>query len=399
MRLTITAACLALLGATSALAGGGFGLASGVAKQHARTARPAVAASTPTVTVPACTDAPLSVSLIDPALPFHIEPLGHLAPSPHTFPTDHTYFQMNKSTSDTSSFSIYAPADITITAVVATTLLNAVPPTTDYGFDFVPCPGLLGRTGHIRTLSPDVLSAIGPITDCTDSGGIRTCTKNVSVPEPAGHVVGTQTGVAGNTIVGMDFGLFDFNKPALAFLSPERRSDYQNHIVCPYDSFQEPLRSNLEARFARYDGAPRTTPPLCGTAMQDLASTAQGNWYLKGTPHALGVTDDNQLALVHDNIFPSTAVFSVGVSVTGSALPSGLYVFNPLPAGFVNRDFPAVSADTNVYCYDSFSQFPGTDVILLQMPTSITLKIERQSLAACGGGPWTLTPAATEFER
>lgn len=380
-----------------------FGLAGNVANQQSKVTSPPVAVSTgnsPTTNLPACAEAPLSVSLMDVNLPFHIEPLGHLAPTPHTFPTDHTYFQLNKSTDDTSSYNIYAPARIKIQSVVATTFVNQVPPTTDYGLDFVPCSGMLGRLGHIRTLTSELLAAIGPLTNCTSPvAGLQECTNSNSAMLEAGQVIGMTTGLAGNSIVGLDFGLYDFNTAALPFISPERRSDYVLHTVCPYDSFAEPLRSNLEARFARYDGVPRTEAPLCGTAMQDSPGTAQGNWYVAGTPHTLGVTDDAQLALVHDNIYPSTGVFSVGNSVTGSVLPAGLYYFSPQSSGLINRDFPAVSADTHVYCYDSFSNFLNNDVILIQMPTSATLRIERQSLSGCGSGPWTLTAAATDFER
>jgi hypothetical protein len=385
-----------------ATAGSHIGMASSVGKR-ASALNEAVKTRQPTpdsIENPsACAADPLSVPLIDLALPFHIEPLGHLAPPPHTFPTDHTYFQMNKSTDDTSSFNIYAPGQIKVTTVVQTTLLNATPPSTDYGIDFVPCSGILGRLGHVRNLGTDLAAALGPFTDCSTANGIQTCTKVVSISQEAGQVIGIQTGTTGSSLVGMDFGLFDFNKPAQSFISPERRSDYQNHIVCPYDYFAEPIRSNLEARFSRYDGLPRTVVPLCGEANQDLPGTAQGNWYPKGTPHTLGRWEDNSLALVHDNVIPSTGIFSVGLGVSASSLPANLYAFSPQPSGLVNRDFKDVTSDNNVYCYDSFTNFVPSNVILIKMPTSSTLLIERQNIADCSGGGWALTSSATEFER
>jgi len=51
----------------------------------------------------------------------------------------------------------------------------------------------------------------------------------------------------------------------------------------------------------------------CGSVMQDIPGTAQGNWFLSGIKETY--TEDPHHALVCSNIRPGNAVLSVGNSV------------------------------------------------------------------------------------
>jgi len=137
--------------------------------------------------------------------------------------------------------------------------------------------------------------------------------------------------------------------------------------------------------------------------MQDLPGTPQGNWYLFGTGNYPDTfPKDQHLALVRDNIHPSRGVFSVGTSIPG--LRPDVYHFNPQTTGRVNLDFSQVTADGNVYCYDSLYHYWGEQSspahsILLQLTSETILRIENQYTAGCGTGPWAFQSNFADFER
>jgi hypothetical protein len=134
----------------------------------------------------------------------------------------------------------------------------------------------------------------------------------------------------------------------------------------------------------------RTVEPLCGTIKQDVAATAQGRWFLSGTS-GTSWQEDHQLSLIHHNVDHAQGLFSVGDSI--SSLSTGTYSFTPTFSSYVNRDFDEVTADGQIYCYNT-----STKVILVQLLTNTTLRIESQELGSCGSGPWSFSNY-TDFER
>ncbi len=349
---------------------------------------------------PVCTDAPYTVSPLDLTNGFNLEPLGHLAPYSHTLPTEHIYFLIVKSSADTTSYDVRAPADILITRVSSSELLFSTPTYKDYSIYYDACRGVNGYFHHVLHLSADLEAKLGNVDrNCSvySDGSARVCNTDTAILVNAGDVIGNTVGRVGSNLVGVDFGTHDYRKAPLAFADPSRKGADQLHTVCPVDYFPESLRVQMEARLGTYDGSVhRTAAPVCGEYNQDIAGSAQGNWYVNGTPPGPVQQENATLALVHDNVDPTRGVLSVGQSVTASGLSSGPYYFTPSSMGLVNRDFGGVR-DTDTYCYES----PGliSAVILIQMPNSTTLKIERQGLASCGAGPWSLTSNATTFVR
>jgi hypothetical protein len=94
-------------------------------------------------------------------------------------------------------------------------------------------------------------------------------------------------------------------------------------------------------------------------------------------------------------------VFSVGTSMNRSGLPPSPYFFRPTTTGDINREFKGVTPDGGIHCYDAFDpmQFPPV-VVLLQLPTATSLRMERVIAASCAAArPWAFTAKATEFER
>ncbi len=384
----------------SAVAGLKFGLGAAAAEQAAAAIEAAETEAAAT-RLPACTETPYTVSPLALSDNFNIEGLGHIAPYSHTLPTEHVYFIIQKSTEDATSYDVYAPANLVITRIVKTETLIGTPHITDYSYYFDVCSGMNGYFHHVALLSGKLESSTGGVNNnCSDSsdGYYRNCTADTSIHVSSGEVIGYSVGRLGSSLVGLDFGTHDLRTPPLPFANPSRKGTDQLHTVCPVDYFGGDLRSSLRALLGSYNGMPlRTIEPVCGEYNQDISGKAQGNWYVEGTPPGPVRVEYETLALVHDNADPTRGVISVGQSVTARGLSSGPYYFTPATSGLVNRDFNGVTLDGNVYCYES----PGlvSAVILLQMPTATTLHIERQAIANCGSGPWSITSSATTFVR
>ncbi|MBI4369876.1 MAG: hypothetical protein HY547_06580 [Elusimicrobia bacterium] len=317
-------------------------------------------------------------------------PLGNLNPTGHTFPTRHHYFCNLFNATAT----VYFPGNVRVTSLVSSENLSSG--TKDYSIYFAPCKEVGSYYFHIAALSTSLANQAGDFDNCSTytTGGqnYRRCDKAVSIDVNAGDTAGTV-----KYQVCFDLGTRDSRITPLAFASPARYTASSDglddlHVVCAVNYFSEAVKSSLESRLGNWDGTiQRSSAPICGTSMQDVVNTAQGNWfYSEG-----GSGEDPHLALVHDNVLPSTAVFSVGNSM--SSLASGMYQLNPSGSGLVNRDFNEVTADGNIYCYQAVNLL--NSIILIQLTDNTTLKIESQSAAACGSGPWAFTSAATTFLR
>lgn len=324
-------------------------------------------------------------------------PLGTLNPSGHTFPTDHIYFYIRLAdpsggSGGPASVDVYAPGDVRITEVSAAEHLSADPSYTDYTITFYPCTELHAYFGHVQSLSSSLSAQVGSLTDNCETystGGedFRSCSKVVSIDVTAGTLLGT-TGRTGQ--LALDFGAYDSRITPAGFVNQARFTSSYPYAVCPVDYFSTSLKSALEARFSSYTGATqRTVAPVCGEVGQDVSGTAQGLWFL---PNTATYPEDPHLALAHDNVTPSIAVFSVGTSLTG--VSSGTYTFTPASSGAVNRDFSDVTFDGNRYCYETDEGV----VFMLQLASSTTLHIQKLDQSNCDNIP-DFDSSTVTFER
>ncbi|MBI4238631.1 MAG: hypothetical protein HY696_09495 [Deltaproteobacteria bacterium] len=357
----------------------------------------------------ACSDtAPFTVAPLAADAYTAIVPLGNLNPTGHTFPTNHLYLYLKTDDIGVSQTTpLYAPGDLRITAISASTYTSATPPYTDYQLYFSPCRDLQVYFLHVSGLSDTINAQLGDASDCTDytTGGtsVHFCSYRLALDIAAGTQLGTAGGNPGQRA--LDFGGSDARITALPFAATRYQSSSdgldQYHVICPLDYFTTELQATLQSRLGRYDGTTlRTVEPRCGEVEQDEPGTAQGIWFVNGTTSFQ--QEDPHLALVHDNIDPTLGAFSVGASIP--SLSSGAYFFTPTHSGTVNRDFDEVTNDGNTYCYDSFQNYVGESiasqfVILLRLTTTTTLQIESQSGATCGSNSWTLGSGAVTFER
>jgi hypothetical protein len=328
-----------------------------------------------------------------------IAPLGNLNPSGHVFPTDHIYLYSLFASGGSTPAAVVSPGNITITTIARQTRSGGGQPDfADYSMQFFPCADVFMNFGHLSSLSADLLAQAGSFdAGCTPSyvtGGFtyQQCYKATSIRLAAGATIGTMGGPSEGAL---DLGAFDRRTTPLAYVDPGRVTggggDFTGlHDVCPIDYFSTGIADAMRALLG-LGAQRRTVAPVCGTAMQDVANTAQGRWYFGSTTN-----DDPHLALVHDNVNPAQPAFSVGTSVP--SVPAGVYLFTPAATGRLNADFDRVTADGNIYCYQLSNS--SARHIFVQLVSSNTLKIEGVVGSACGDPTtWSFTAAAVQFQR
>ena len=357
------------------------------------------AACGPGIDTSGCGSGPLfTVPLISASSLSGIVPLGGLNPPGHVFPTNHIYFYPTETGGFGVSTPVVSPGNITITQVVNSAGDSGF--AADYTISFTSCLPVTGTFGHVATLSASLLARLpsfssGQCTSGTEGNtNFQYCTlSGLSVALGPGDSIGTAGGV--NHAFALDFGLFDSRVAAANFISPGLLPDPKedSRAVCAVDYFDATDASAFSALFGNFSGTQhRTAQPVCGTYAQDLAGTVQGKWFFPGAPN---LPDNPHLALVHDDVDPSQGAFSVGSSLTGAT--SAVYEFTPASSGQTRRDFGQVTADGNVYCYDSFGS--SSIVFILQLVNASTLRIEQQSAASCGAGPWSFTANHVDYQR
>ncbi len=338
---------------------------------------------------PYFTAAPVDLSKVSA-----IAPLGNLNPTGHVFPSDHIYFYFK---TQNESYPLFSPGDLVLTEINTSAQSSG----TDYSLRFQACKDFKAYYLHVKTISDTLTSAMQSqaprCTTYTTGGSLYTyCTYTLNLRIKAGEQIGTVSGPGA-----FDFGATDYRIAPLPFANPSRHLSDQLYTACPLDYYSADVKGSLYAKVGRYDGGQtRTTAPVCGEIMQDVGGTAQGDWYLPGSPDS---PEDPHLALVKYSIDPSWSAFSVGNSVSGL---TGVHYFSPKSSGKVLTAFSQVTADGNTYCYDCFMDIgnitsPCTTrgyIILLQLPSPATLKIEKQTAQECFAGPWTFSNPVT-FQR
>ncbi|MBI4789656.1 MAG: hypothetical protein HY782_21715 [Chloroflexi bacterium] len=363
--------------------------------------------------IPACPEMgkPLFTTMpmaLDEFLAFR--PLGWTSPPIHVFPAKHSNFALARPGETPPTRAVYFPGDLWVTEINSTEYVGLNK--TGYGLTFYPCREFKSYFGHLSGVSDKILAQLKTSdVQCKppyETGGtpVKACSKITLLRVNAGELAGYSGDAAG-----VDFGAVDYRIPPLGFANPNHYMKEMLHYVSPVGYFTSEVKAQFETKLASYDGtALRTAEPKVGLYMQDIPGTAQGNWFLPGKNLAIPfLQPDEFMALVHDYIGAAEPIFSVGTSVKG--LRVGVYGFHPQPAGQINRDFGQVKADGSIYCYDTFrvDRTAGgiplgrpNGILLLTMPTTTTLRIEKQGTATstCASTtPWIFTDAATTFER
>lgn len=368
-----------------------------------------------------------------------IVPLGNLNPGGgHTIPTRHIYVYPRMTTPGDPSSAIdvrvLAPGKTEIVAV------EYRPSAPDWSVHLKPCRDVSLYYFHVDKLAADIAAAVGDVT----VGGVAFpdfTAKAVAIPLAPGQMVGVaQT---------FDIGLHDYRKPPQPFvnqlrykvdlpvlaasvgipLTPEAL-DVARRIVpqalynrCPIDYFTPLPRAQMTARLSDYDGAPLASgTPRCHSHMQDVAQTAQGNWWNDLDPvHDALMDEQHAIALVNWNVTPTVQLFSLNETVPGfsssllEGAPPASYANNrfefPVREGpqRTNRRFAEIT-DNALYCYDLVRIHRGgprlNAVILIQVDhgpggARRQLKIEFVRTSRCPAlpRPWRFSGREATYHR
>lgn len=308
----------------------------------------------------------------------NILPLGNFNPPDHTIPTDHIYFSLADDGSGIIPVkNVYAPADITITNITATTYYqDTTKIAEDYSIMFSVCNQLTGRFGHVSSLTAAIKSKLTKWDRCqtyaVSSVGnkVKSCSKQIKLTVKNGVKIGT---VGGKISHALDLWAYDTRVNIRAsFANPLR---YTNtgifSTTCPVSYFTAAVQKKLVPMLGGQTAA-RTKSPRCGTFAPDKLGTLRGNWFYgnaKDEPNGW----KKELSLAYDNRDGITGVISIGGVVT----TAGIYSFTPLKTGLINRSFETVTPGDTLYCYQSESNSVNSQFII-QLVDAKTLKIERQ---------------------
>jgi hypothetical protein len=328
-----------------------------------------------------------------------------MGPPGHTFPTDHQYIYVNDpgSRAPRREVNIVAPSDIIIThAKLGTSNPGSV---TDYTLEFTPCAEVYAQFGHVLTISPAILSQLGAFDQFCNTyspapgASVTACeTKTVAIKVSAGTILGTAGGAPPHSFA-LDFSLWDARTTALSFANPSHWTASQDrfdqfHIVPASDYFAEPVSSQIAARLGSFDGKiRRTAAPIGGTIGVDVPGTPMGFWFNPSQPT---YPESAHLAIAPDNVDPARIAISIGTSLPGWR--HGLVWFTPTSSGFVNRNPSQITADGNIYCFET----PGSWVFLAKLVDANTLRVEGPSVftnTCAAAQPWAFSASAFDYKR
>lgn len=333
----------------------------------------------------------LSVSPMNPNEVKRLHPLGFITTPRHVFPMEHMEYCIPQDEHDnTIRTTLYAPGALHIIGIRESfSKKNGVQVTDNpyFSISFANCKevyfyfeGMSGISDALRQAAEKVKgTAIVEGDYDTNPNGSKMVQYRVDYVTTPGEVIGFVGGP--NTKGGaLEWGGRDTRIPKLGFLGTPVPDSRVFYTICPVDYFPEPLKSQLYSKFTRADA------PRCGTNMQDLAGTIQGNWLGQGYPGNIG---DTFLGITHHYTTPTVGI----IAVSGYLHSHGMFYYNPQHTGLINREPSEVKADGQTYCYQKDDQVEGVNQnvsavlpgrVILQLQDNLSMKVEWQD-KACDG--------------
>jgi hypothetical protein len=321
------------------------------------------------------------------------------------FPAKHSAFSMTPPGSTPIPRPIRAPGRVWVKEIWEATFSTGG---ANYQLYVYPCSEVRVYFGHVATLVDKLTTEMRTRAPSCNSffdgrATVTTCRyENMSLMLDSGEQMGT-----GPDSAGVDFGVIDFRLPPAGFVRLDHYDHFYPSYASPLDYFRSDVGSTLASQTGHVFGTRmRSAKPIGGTYMQDIAGTAQGNWFFPGMYHSNSSDLSPSLGLATDYVEPAQPIMAVGSSVKGMGM--GLYSFGVAGKGSINRAFSDVRADGTTYCYENFLQGQSTGglplgrpngVVLLSLPADGTLKIELVARASCAATPRVFTSNATTFER
>ena len=342
--------------------------------------------------------------LMAPDVLVAVEPLGRLVGPSHTLPTHHLTFSPPRIPFSTLTYPVSAPAKVRVVAV------EYIVEDNDFQLYLRPCDEIRMYLQHLESLSDRLAARVGdpllwsPIPAEVAELGEFLSVALTSIDMAPGELLGY---TRSDDQAGLNVGLVDTRQPDLPFVNPMRYEIPADVIPgpdpvttariireiapdrlrqhCALDYFEPAIAAPYIELLGNLDGTVlRTEEPLCGEHMQDIASTAQGNWFRPTEPGgepSLAIDEHDDFAFAHDNVTPSQPTISLSdsgplITEHGDITNRVFYSPNLSGEGRINRD-PADIVSGPVYCFDSLSSLGGSlpGYILMQLPNATTLRI------------------------
>lgn len=252
------------------------------------------------------THAPMRVADIQSVVPYGLMVGGHVCP------IDHGYFYPKPVPPGGAHFDVLAPADGFIVVVGHRTQLAG---STERARDYDDYALTIEHSGTFYTQF-DLLTAL----DKSVLGALDATARERFARKQMGPPVHTRIAVKGGQFVGkvggrsLDFGVVNTETRLAGFLTPSLYGHYswRVHMADPFDSFDEPLRSQLLGLNAR------KVKPFFGKLDQDVDGRLIGNWFRVGSGGYPGDRRDprgywmGHLAFAPHHIDPTKFVVSIG---------------------------------------------------------------------------------------
>ena len=332
-------------------------------------------------------------------------PLGFLSPPIHMFPAKHSSFSMTLPGQAAIPKPVRAPGKVWVKEVWEATFSTGG---RNYQVYVYPCSDVRVYFGHVASLSAKLMAEMQKYpASCNaffdGTSNVTTCRhENMSVMLDSGEQMGM-----GPDSAGVDFGVLDFRRSPSPFVRLDHYDHFYPYWASPLDYFTSDAANMLASKTGHVFGTQmRTTRPIGGSYVQDIAGSAQGNWFLPGRYHSNSSDLSAFLGLASDYVDPAQPMMAVGTSIRGMSM--GLYSFPLSAGGVINRAFREVTPDGRTYCYENFLRGQSTGglplgnpngIVLLSMPTDTTLGVEFLAGGSCAGASRSLTANATQFER
>lgn len=316
-----------------------------------------------------------------------MRPLGFQTVPSHVLPAKHGAFSMTPLGAAPQARPVVAPAAATVTEVVE---VSGAGGARGWQVFMHPCRELRLYFGHLSSLAPRLAAALGTPSRCSSNGGgtrPSTCWyERLAVEVAEGEAFGS-----GPDSAGVDFGVLDFRRAPAAFAIPAHYDAFYPYYAAPLEYFTPALAAQLAAKTGSVlGGRVRTAAPVGGSYAQDLAGTAQGNWFVPGQYWSSGADTASFVALAHDYVDPAQPLVALGGGLPG--LPAGLYGYAVRDSGRVNRDPAAMRADGTVHCLQGFAggrsagEMPlgrASGVLLVQLANEAGLWLEYREVPDC----------------
>lgn len=332
-------------------------------------------------------------TIIDEANISSLDPMGIMT-AQHIIPTQADHFYIYSVPNKTSP--IYAPADLTVLAVVKSDILEGAglgKPGPKNLF-FAPCRSVAASI-QLSTFSDkinQVLNSTPPTSDQKASIVENKTWDKLSIKFKAGELLGTigDPGFSNS----LDFATVDTRIKPLAFINKSHATGSLGssyfYTVCGLDYFTGPVKTMLYSHLV-HKNAGANGIPACGTSMQDKAGTVQGNWYNQNSQS--GDYTSSLLAFAHHHEDPTQAVFSVGTDLIPNPNLGTQIQYTPQHSGYINREPGEIKADGHVYCVQGNTR-GGIAHVDFQLTNQSTLKIDYTS-GSCSTSPALSSKALT----